>query len=71
MSEQAIAKKQQEVNEVVEKMNAANSLVVVDYLGLSVAEVTELRKQLREAGVEFKVIKNTIMRRALDSQELE
>src|SRR5699024_8680319 len=52
-------------------MNAANSLVVVDYLGLSVAEVTELRKQLREAGVEFKVIKNTIMRRALDSQELE
>ena len=39
MSEQAIAKKQQEVNEVVEKMNAANSLVVVDYLGLSVAEV--------------------------------
>ena len=71
MSEQAIAKKQQEVNEIVEKMNAANSLVVVDYLGLSVAEVTELRKQLREAGVEFKVIKNTIMRRALDSQELE
>lgn len=71
MSEQAIAKKQQEVNEVVEKMNAANSLVVVDYLGLSVAEVTELRKQLREAGVEFKVIKNTIMRRALDSQNLE
>ena len=71
MSEQEIAKKQQEVNEVVEKMNAANSLVVVDYLGLSVAEVTELRKQLREAGVEFKVIKNTIMRRALDSQELE
>lgn len=71
MSEQAIAKKQQEVNEVVEKMNAANSLVVVDYLGLSVAEVTELRKQLREAGVEFKVIKNTIMRRALDSQELD
>ncbi|MFV8806213.1 50S ribosomal protein L10 [Aerococcus urinaeequi] len=71
MSEQAIAKKQQEVNEVVEKINAANSLVVVDYLGLSVAEVTELRKQLREAGVEFKVIKNTIMRRALDSQELE
>jgi len=71
VSEQAIAKKQQEVNEVVEKMNAANSLVVVDYLGLSVAEVTELRKQLREAGVEFKVIKNTIMRRALDSQEFE
>ncbi|MEY8371016.1 50S ribosomal protein L10 [Aerococcaceae bacterium 50-4] len=71
MSEQAIAKKQQEVNAVVEKMQAANSIVVVDYLGLSVEEVTELRKQLREAGVEFKVIKNTIMRRALDAQELD
>ncbi|OYQ66320.1 50S ribosomal protein L10 [Aerococcus sp. 1KP-2016] len=70
MSEQAIARKQQEVNEIVEKMNAANSIVVVDYLGLSVAQVTELRKQLREAGVEFKVIKNTIMRRALDTLEL-
>jgi large subunit ribosomal protein L10 len=70
VSEQAIARKQQEVNEVVEKMNAANSIVVVDYLGLSVAQVTELRKQLREAGVEFKVIKNTIMRRALDTLEL-
>ena len=71
MSEQAIAKKQLEVNAVVEKMQAANSIVVVDYLGLSVEEVTELRKQLREAGVEFKVIKNTIMRRALDAQELD
>jgi len=70
VSEQAIARKQQEVNEIVEKMNAANSIVVVDYLGLSVAQVTELRKQLREAGVEFKVIKNTIMRRALDTLEL-
>lgn len=70
MSEQAIARKQQEVNEIVEKMNAANSIVVVDYLGLSVAQVTELRKQLREAGVEFKVIKNTIMRRVLDTLEL-
>jgi large subunit ribosomal protein L10 len=71
VSEQAIAKKQLEVNAVVEKMQAANSIVVVDYLGLSVEEVTELRKQLREAGVEFKVIKNTIMRRALDAQELD
>jgi len=70
VSEQAIARKQQEVNEIVEKMNVANSIVVVDYLGLSVAQVTELRKQLREAGVEFKVIKNTIMRRALDTLEL-
>ncbi|AMB99260.1 50S ribosomal protein L10 [Aerococcus urinaehominis] len=71
MSEQMIAKKQQQVDEVVAKIEAAQSMIVVDYLGLTVEEVTELRKQLREAGVEFKVIKNTIMRRALDSMEID
>ena len=39
----------------------------MDYRGLTVAEVTELRKQLRDAGVEFKVYKNTMTRRAADS----
>lgn len=39
---------------------------MVDYRGLTVSQVTELRKQLREAGVEFKVYKNTLTRRAAD-----
>ena len=46
------------------------STVIVDYRGLSVSEVTELRKQLRDAGVEFKVYKNTLTRRAVEQVEL-
>ncbi|MGG8364712.1 MULTISPECIES: 50S ribosomal protein L10, partial [Bacillus cereus group] len=43
---------------------------VVDYRGLTVSEATELRKQLREAGVEFKVYKNSLTRRAAESAEM-
>lgn len=59
-----LEKKQQIVAEVKEKLSASVSTVVTDYRGLSVAEVTELRKQLREAGVEYQVLKNTLVRRA-------
>ena len=45
------------VDEVSEKFTAAASVVVVDYRGLTVDEVTRLRKQLRDANVEMKVIK--------------
>ncbi|GGH85427.1 large subunit ribosomal protein L10 [Pullulanibacillus pueri] len=60
----AIEKKQQVVQEISEKLKASVSTVVVDYRGLNVDEVTELRKQLREAGIDFKVYKNTLLRRA-------
>ena len=40
----------------------------MDYRGLTVAEVTDLRAQLREAGVEYKVYKNTLVRRAAEKQ---
>ncbi|WP_028777680.1 50S ribosomal protein L10 [Shimazuella kribbensis] len=59
-----LEKKQQVVADVKEKLTASVSTVVTDYRGLSVAEVTELRKQLREAGVEYRVLKNTLVRRA-------
>lgn len=59
----AIENKQVQVQEITEKFQNASSVVVVDYRGLNVAQVTELRKQLREAGVEFKVYKNTLTRR--------
>ncbi len=52
-----IEQKQKIVAEISEKLTSSQSTVVVDYRGLTVAEVTELRKQLREAGVEFKVYK--------------
>lgn len=71
MSEQAIAKKQEEVNAIIEKIQNSKSIVVVDYLGLTVDEVTDLRKQLRDEKVQLKVIKNTMMRRALDQLEVD
>lgn len=71
MSEVAIAKKAAIVDEVTEKFNAAASAVIVDYRGLTVEEVTELRKQLRDAGVEMKVIKNSILSRAAKKAGLD
>lgn len=61
-----IEQKAAQVNEIAQKMTDSAAIVVVDYLGLNVAEVTELRKQLREAGVEMSVIKNTLLRRAVE-----
>ena len=67
----AIETKKVQVQEIADKFSAAGSVVVVDYRGLTVAQVTELRKQLREAGVEFKVYKNTLTRRAAEAAGLE
>lgn len=60
----AIELKSQVVSEIVEKLEKSSSAIVVDYKGLTVEEVTELRKKMREAGVEYKVYKNTLVRRA-------
>ncbi|RXZ82738.1 50S ribosomal protein L10 [Paenibacillaceae bacterium] len=62
--------KQLEVNEIAEKLRGSVCTVVADYRGLNVAQVTELRKQLREAGVEFQVLKNSLVRRATVNAEL-
>lgn len=66
MSEQAIAVKAQHVEEVVKRFEAAQAAIVVDYRGLTVAEVTDLRKQLRDAGVSMSVIKNKVLTRAAE-----
>jgi large subunit ribosomal protein L10 len=66
----AIEQKKRIVEEITEKLKKSQTTVIVDYRGLNVAEITELRKQLREAGVEFKVYKNTLMRRAAEKAEL-
>jgi len=65
-----IETKQQVVTEIAEKLRESKSTIVVDYRGLTVSEVTELRKNLREAGVEFKVYKNSLTRRAAESAEM-
>lgn len=71
MSEAVIAKKAELVDAVAEKMKAAVSLVVVDSRGLTVEQDTNLRRSLREAGVELKVIKNSILSRAAEKAGLD
>jgi len=63
--------KQAVVGEIADKLKAAASVVVVDYRGLNVSQVTELRKQLRDAGIDFKVYKNSMSRRAAEAAGLE
>lgn len=66
MSEASIAKKSELVDVYAAKFAEAASVVVADSRGLTVEQDTVLRKQLREAGVEFKVVKNSILRRAAE-----
>lgn len=66
-----LEKKQQQVAELKEKIAASVTGVIVDYKGITVADDTALRKELRENGVEYFVVKNTILSRAVDGTELE
>ena len=59
------------VSEIKERFENAKSVVAFDYRGLSVAEVTELRRKLREAGADYKVYKNTLTKRALDELKID
>ena len=67
MARKAIEKKKELVVELAEKMKEANSVVVVNYLGLTVDEVTKLRVELMNNGCDFKVLKNNIIRRAAEA----
>ncbi len=70
-STQILEQKKQLVNEMVEKFKSASAGVFVDYCGLTVEEDTELRRKFREAGVEYKVVKNTLTSRAAKEVGLE
>ena len=63
--------KQQVVAEIKEKIQQSQSMVLYDYRGLTVAEVTELRNQCRKAGVEYVVYKNTLVNLALKELGVE
>lgn len=65
-----IEAKQQVVSEIAQKFAESKSSVLVDYRGLDVAEITELRKELRDNNVDYKVYKNTMTRRAVEDGEL-
>lgn len=66
-----IEAKQAVVNEIKERLDKAVSVVLVDARGLTVAEDTDLRKQLREAGVDYKVYKNTMINFAIKDTQFE
>ena len=63
--------KQPIVDKIAEEIKDAQSVVLVDYRGLTVAEDTQLRKQLREAGVAYKVYKNTLVNFAIKGTDFE
>lgn len=69
-----LEQKQKQVAELSEKIAGAVTGLVVDYKGTNVTDDTALRKELRENGVDYFVVKNTILRRAIDGtsvQEIE
>ncbi len=66
-NEKTIAKKQEQVNELAQELKEAKLVLLTDYRGINVTDVTKLRKDLREADAEYKVIKNNIVRRALEA----
>ena len=70
-SEKILTAKQAYVAELKEKIANSVAGVVVDYKGINVADDTKLRKELREAGVEYFVVKNTMLRLAISGTELE
>lgn len=62
--------KEKKVSEIVQRFNNSKTTIITDYRGLDVAEITQLRKNLREAGVDYKVLKNTLVRRATSEIKL-
>ena len=66
-----LSEKQAVVASLVERLQSAQSGILVDFKGITVAEDTELRAKLREKGVEYSVVKNTLARFALDKVGLQ
>ena len=70
-SQNSIKQKEKEVEELAEKIKKAKVVLLTDYKGINVADVTELRAKLRNTNTEYKVIKNNITRRALQACGIE
>ena len=71
MNQAVLSAKQDVVTEITTKIKDSQSTVIVEYRGLSVAEVTELRRALRAEDVDFKIYKNTMAQRAVDELGFE
>jgi large subunit ribosomal protein L10 len=69
-SQKVLEQKQQAVAELAERIRNSVAGVIVDYKGITVEDDTKLRKELRESGVKYTVIKNTLIKRAAEQAEL-
>lgn len=65
-----LEKKKEITEDIHEKFSRSSIVILTDYKGLDVASLTELRRKLREAGVEYKVAKNTLLRRASEDTDV-
>ncbi len=70
-SEAILKQKEEEVSALAEKFKNCNLVLLTDYRGITVDDVTNLRNSLRETKAEYKVIKNNIVRRALETNGVE
>ena len=69
MSVEAKQAKQVIIDEIKEKLDGAQSAVVIDYMGTTVAQADAMRKKLRDANVDYTVYKNTLIKRAIEGTE--
>jgi large subunit ribosomal protein L10 len=69
MSVEAKQQKQLIIDEIKGKLETAKAAVVIDYMGISVAEADAMRKTLREANVDYTVYKNTLIKRAIEGTD--
>src|ERR671918_1360883 len=65
------AEKEQELQDLTAAFRGADTAIVVDYKGLNVPQVTDLRRQLRAARAQYKVVKNTLAKRAMKGTPFE
>lgn len=70
-SEKILNQKKEEVTKLAEKMKDAKLILLTDYRGINVSDVTDLRAELRKTNSEYKVIKNNIIKRALETCKIE
>lgn len=66
-NQKIIAKKAETVEEIVNKIKESSSTILFEYQGLTVTETMDLRRKLKESGSDYKVYKNTLVRRAMNS----
>lgn len=71
MSEKHLKEKQAIIDEIKEKLSKAQSAVIIDYMGISVAQADAMRKKLRDANVDYTVYKNKLVERAIKDTEFE